>query len=165
VGDHVLGPLEIVARCSAPMRHREFEDLLRSTPSVTAQEFAEIVKFAADQEGQWLARWSLSPATAPDDTARVEYLGWHQLWESCLEELVEQVEKPELRDALDRHRRLAALQHAAASRLTSPAFQRVWNGFLSTLAIGLGRVGIDGPARTLYAMALYPAGSVGRRHH
>ena len=157
--------LEALTTQTAGVAIEKFRAFLKDTPEnkISIEQLNQIVNFASEQVGIWEAAYSFSSAHSPNIGAKNESEQWEELWKAWSALLLEQV--PDLSDKVNhRHRLIVAgrsvetsIQHKSGKPL-----QRIAAAVLSRLAIGLGRLGIAGIPERLYALSLYPKGSVGR---
>jgi hypothetical protein len=157
--------LEALTTQTAGVTIEEFSAFLKNTPErkMAIKHLNQIVNFASEQVGVWEAAYSFSPADSPDVGAKNESEQWEELWKTWSALLLEQV--PDLMDKVNRRHRLIVAGHSVATSLQckrGKPLQRIAAAVLSRLAIGLGRLGIADIPERLYALSLYPKGSVGR---
>lgn len=142
-----------------------FLDLLREAPKeVSPSDLNKVVTMASEQIGYWEAEYLYSPADSPYEAAAAESRGWEQVWTACSEALANCV--PDVRDSLNRQQNMVVLSHHLRRRVeynrTRP-LQRFTCFVASHASFALKRIGLTSLAQTLYAYALWPAGTVGRR--
>jgi hypothetical protein len=143
----------------------KFRAFLKDTPEnkMSIVQLNQIVNFASEQVGIWEAAYSFSPAHSPNIGAKNESEQWEDLWKAWSALLVEHA--PDLADKLNRRHGLIVARHSVETSLqykSGKPLQRITAAGLSRLAIGLGRLGIADIPERLYALSLYPKGSVGR---
>jgi hypothetical protein len=132
---------------------------------IPLSEWREVVNFASDQCARWEAQWLLSPANSPNAQAAKEAEAWRQSYRVCADTLIRHV--PDVRNHVDETHRLRGLGRIMERRLeTAPGrIDRSLAAFLSKVAIKLGRVGLRRASGYLYAAALFPKGTVGRKQY
>ena len=143
----------------------KFRTFLEGTAKDTMSiaQLNEIVNFASKQVGLWEAAYSFSPAHSPNIGAKNESEQWDELWKAWSALLLEKV--PDIADEVNRRHRLIVARPSVETSLQNKSgkpLQRMVAAVLSWLAIGLGKFGIADIPERLYALALYPKGSVGR---
>jgi hypothetical protein len=145
--------------------HRDFERVLREREDIdiTIKELRQLVSFATDQFGFWMAEWLFSPIQSPNMIAKAEVDGWRPLLRVCTDQLVMKI--PEVKEHLEKEQDLILLQHSLKRRIDfskSRPFERYFAMIFSSVSIALDRVGFKGIAHKLYERSLYPKGTVGR---
>jgi hypothetical protein len=123
----------------------------------------QIINFASDQVGIWEAEYLFSSASSPNTAARAESERWEQLWGTLSDVLLQLA--PDIADLIHRRHRLLVFKPSFEKSLqytSKKALQRMFAGALSRIAIGLGKLGIVSIPERLYAISMYPKGSVGR---
>ena len=143
----------------------KFRTFLEGTAKDTMSiaQLNEIVNFASKQVGVWEAAYSFSPAHSPNIGAKNESEQWGELWIAWSALLLEKV--PDLSDKIKRRHHLIVAERSVETSLqhkSGKPLERIKAAALSRLAIGLGRLGVAGIPERLYALSLYPKGSVGR---
>lgn len=160
----LAGGLEALSTGAAGVTVQSFEGLLKSMPEeMSVAQLNQILNFASDQVGIWKAEYLFSPAYSPDAAAKAESERWEQLRGALLDSLLELV--PDVEELTHSKHRLSDAQHImdkSLHRMDNKPLLRMFFGAVSTVAIGLNRLGFSGLAMQLYASSLYPKGSVGR---
>lgn len=159
----LLARLESLSKESPSVRHEDFERVLKGFQNITVSEWHKIVKFTSEQLGFWDAAMLFAPAISPNSVAEAEVTGWKMISEVCIKALVDQV--PQIQAAVERQQRLISASCVVERRMeynkTRP-FQRCMASVLSRLSISLSKIGFNSIAKELYAISLFPPGTVGR---
>lgn len=159
----ITARLKSLANGRKGVPYRDFEQALREMGNVTISECRQVVGFATDQFGFWMAEWLFSPVQSPSAIAKGEIDGWRLLLRVCTDELVKKV--PEVKEQLEREQDLILLRHSLERRKDfnkNRPFEKLFSMVLSSISIALNRVGFKSIAETLYGCSLYPKGTVGR---
>jgi len=142
----------------------EVSRLLDGMPdNISAKELNELVKFASNQVGIWEAEWLFSPSESPNLTAKKESDQWSKLWETWFETLAEIV--PDMKEQSERLHSLPVLQPQLSKSVDynkGRPITKLISVSTAQIAITLNKLGIQGLAKHLYKLALYPKGTVGR---
>jgi len=123
----------------------------------------ELIKFSTEQIGYWNAEWSFSSATEPNHDAKAQRDGWENIWDNWVEILT--MEIPEAMELMVQLRNRAYMLHTVKRNLeynNRGVLNQLYTNFLSNVAITLNRIGFKSIATSLYNIALYPKGTVGR---
>jgi len=156
--------LEALSSQMAGVTIERFKVFLKDVPEkMSVVELKQILDLASEQVGIWEAAYSFSPAHSPNVDARSESEQWEQLWNTWSTLLIERA--PAIADDVRRKHRLIVARRSVEASLqckSGKPLQRLTAAGLSRLAIGLGRLGVAGLSERLYALSLYPKGSVGR---
>jgi hypothetical protein len=150
---------------------REFAKLRFPFPTnaLTGREWTEVVDFVSDQYARWSARFQFSRAAKPDFEAKKEMDAWEQFYTTFLDVLFEQVlpeQVPKLRELMNDVHVKFGVKHLIQRRVRDnegKPFQRVVSLLFSRAGILANRVGVGPLGRRLYAVGLYPKGTVGRK--
>jgi len=162
--DQLVAELLQHAGVSELVAHQQFRSALRrlgGTLSIT--ELGKLGHFSADQWGRWQAQSDFSPMDQPDTVAASEAEGWKAMWTVFFDRVVKLA--PNAREETERSRRLTVMLHTldkAQAYNQTNVFRKCFAPALSVMARVLYRVGVRGAAQELQAVALYPAGSIGR---
>ena len=142
--------------------HTRFVSAFEALPETnfTMPEWKKVVDFAVHQFSQWQVRWLFSPASDPDVNARSESEAWDKLCISFSKTLIENA--PEVERPLQQAKDLIVAQRILARRLQDRRGGAAFWGTLGYFGRFLNTVGFRGAARSLYRIALYPSGTVGR---
>jgi hypothetical protein len=160
----LLESLRHFSTSKAVISYREFQRLLaQENREMALRDWHEVVTFASEQFSQWQAQWLFSPSTSPDTQAFEELEGWRQMYDGCLEPLIKHA--PNVREGIGREHRLRSLRCTIERRIEKNQgrpFDRYLSSLLGKGAILLAGVGLRHAGNRLYAVALFPKGTVGR---
>lgn len=164
VETELLDCLRQLSDSKASASYREFQLLIdRAGREISLTGWNEVVTLVSDHCAHWQTQWLFSPSLSPDTRAAEESDGWRRVYAACSGILIDR--SPHLRETIDRLHRLRCLDHAIQRRMQLSGgriAERSYTALLSHAAILVGRVGLTRLAEHLYAMALYPKGTVGR---
>ena len=110
-----IARMESFSKESRGVSYRDFERLLKEGGNLSLQHMNQVVYFASDQLGFWLAEWLFSPAHSPNTIASAETAGWRIIYRACSDELVKNV--PNVGGPLEQQQNLALLGHAIKRRV------------------------------------------------
>jgi len=161
----ITARMRSLANGNKGVSYRDLEQVLREREdiNITISELRQIVTFATNQFGFWMAEWLFSPVQRPNTIAKGEIDGWRLLLRVCTDELVKKV--PEVREHLEREKNMVFLRHSLERRIDfnkSRPFEKLFAIVFSSISIALDRLGFKSIARKLYERSLYPKGTVGR---
>lgn len=123
----------------------------------------ELIKFSTEQIGYWNAEWSFSSATSPNHDAKKQRDGWENIWGNWVGILTKEI--PEAMASMVQLKDHAYMLHTVKRNLEynkRGIFSQSLSSILSKIAITLNKIGLKGVAASLYNIALYPKGTVGR---
>ena len=123
----------------------------------------ELIKFSTEQIGIWNAEWSFSSAMSPNHDAKDQRDGWEKIWDNWVGLLTKEI--PEAMVPMVQLKNHAYMMHTVKRNLESNKrgiLSQSFASFLSNIAIALNKIGLRSIASSIYNIALYPKGTVGR---
>ena len=137
--------------------NQDFQPILDNLPvNVSLHDWHVIANFASEQLNFWEAEWLFSWEHSPNTKARAETEGWKRICKTKL---------PTSIDLIDEQHDLILLNHSlkrAVDYNESSPFRKFKAKVLSEASFKFDKIGFRGFASYLYAIALYPKGTVGR---
>jgi len=131
--------------------------------SLTPVELSQLVQIAADQQGRWDCEWSFSPSSNPNLDAHKEASQYKKLWMVLAESLVNVT--PQIKETMIKQRDLLGLKYCLKRRVEQTQHNRVAtlvNVTIYKIARALFLLGFTAVGEKLYAISLYPRGTIGR---
>jgi hypothetical protein len=138
--------------------HNEF-----SNQQIASTNLHQLLTFAAEQQGMWQCKWLFSPISNSDIDARNNMECYSILWKTFADSLVKIV--PDIDRVIGEERKLLNLKYSLERRVEETKNRPIltsWNVVLSKLSFFFNSIGFKNLAERLYAIALFPSGSVGR---
>lgn len=157
--------LSLLSKNSRGVSCQDFKCVLTEMPTsdIPIDAWYKITNFTSEQLGFWEAEWFFSWAHSPNTNAQSEMQEWKVVCRACLDALKDKI--PTAVDQLEKQHDLIVLRYSikrAADYNESTPFRKFKATALSTTSFKLNNIGFHRFASYLYALALYPKGTVGR---
>lgn len=159
----IAAQLETAAASMRLVPHQLIGDLLAhaSESAWSASEFERLIRFAAEQFGEWCADYLYSPIRSPNRLAYEESRAWGTTWRKWADMLAQMV--PGVREGNEEILKRQLVGKLLERCEQRPRRYRYVTITLSSLGLFLCRVGLLRIGSYLDGMALFPPGCVGRR--
>jgi hypothetical protein len=155
----------ISERSDRSVRFEEVNSFIRdkfSNQKISPATIYKLLVFAAEQQGRWQCKWFFSPISDSDIDARDNMEGYFTIWKASAESITNI--DPNAYKILNEQRKLLNLKYSMERRLEETKNKSILtfrNVVLSKVSFFLNSIGFTNLSDRLYAIALFPSGSVG----